>query len=424
MKLHRNLASAVAETLLDIFARGSLSDRATERTLKSRPQWGARDRAFAAAAIYDCVRWWRLLGYGIEAGDEDKISAPAVWRRLGAYLAREGHTLPDWPEFAGLDADRIRARMNDPELPRALRAALPDWLDGLCEREVGGSWPDLLAALNAQAPVVLRANTLKAPREAVGERLLAEGYATRPLPSGPDAPTAGALEAALLLDERRPVTRGAAFREGWFEIQDAASQCVAPLLQVEPGMMVLDGCAGAGGKSLHLAALLQNQGRVLACDVEKGRLEELNRRAARAGATCIETVLVSATGEDPRRGVTAAGDAELASLSGTVSRVLVDAPCSGLGTLRRQPDIKWRLTPAFLDEVRAAQRALLERYSALLAPEGLMVYATCSVLPSEGEEQVAWFVGNHSGFQVEHEVRLSPLDGPYDGFYMARLRRR
>jgi len=418
VKLHRNLASAVADTLLEIFARGSLSDRALDRTVQNRPQWGSRDRAFASAAVYDCVRWWRLLGHAAQAPEAGKVTPPEVWRRFGAYLVREGHDLPDWPEFAGLDVETLRSRLSDPALPRPVSASLPDWLDALCEREIGETWPQLLAALNAPAPVVLRVNTLKATREATRERLEAEGHITRPLTS-----ELASLPDALLLEVRRPVTRGAAFREGWFEVQDAASQSVAPLLEVEPGMLVVDGCAGAGGKSLHLAALVQNRARILACDIDKTRLEELNRRAARAGATCIETALVSPADDGPRRGVTAAGDGELQSLAGKVNRVLVDAPCSGLGTLRRQPDIKWRLKPEFLDEVRTTQRSLLERYAALLAPEGRMVYATCSILPSEGEEQVAWFVGNHDGFQLEHDVRLGPLDGPYDGFYMARLRR-
>jgi 16S rRNA (cytosine967-C5)-methyltransferase len=240
-------------------------------------------------------------------------------------------------------------------------------------------------------------------REALGGKLRNEGIQTEPLPDNPDA---------LLLRERRNVFRTKAFQQGLFEVQDASSQLVAPFLQVEPGMRVVDACAGAGGKTLHLAALMENKGQLLALDIYPSKLSELRKRAKRAKAHNIETRLIDSSKVVKR-------------LKDSAHRVLIDAPCTGLGVLRRNPDAKWKLQPEFLERVCLTQRELLQQYSKMVRPGGILVYATCSILPRENTEQVAHFLSSPSGngFTLEEERSLLASRDGFDGFYMARLRR-
>lgn len=195
---------------------------------------------------------------------------------------------------------------------------------------------------------------------------------------------------------------------GRFEIQDAGSQQVAPFLQAEPGHRVVDACAGAGGKTLHLAALMNGKGELRALDVDGRKLAALKSRAAAAGVK-VWTAQASPDVAAP--------------LSGWADRVLIDAPCSGSGTLRRQPDLKYRITAESIDQTRALQRELLREYSPLVRPGGKLVYATCSVFPGENEAQAAWFSAQAADFIMEDERRISPAETGWDGFYMARWRR-
>jgi 16S rRNA (cytosine967-C5)-methyltransferase len=273
-------------------------------------------------------------------------------------------------------------------------------LDELGVQELGERWDRELAALNGPADVVLRANTLKTNREALAAKLAAEGIETEPIEGLPHA---------LRLVERRPVTRLKLYQDGLFEVQDGGSQMIAPLLRAEPNQRVIDACAGAGGKSLHLAALMRNKGELLSLDVEEAKLEELKRRAVRAGAKIISTELI-------RQRV-------LSAMEGWADRLLLDVPCSGLGTLRRQPDLKWRLTPEFLEQIRGTQREILRTYPAMLKPGGLFVYSTCSILPSENEEQVRWLLETMGGHTLLEEYRVWPSESGFDGFYMALLKK-
>jgi len=198
------------------------------------------------------------------------------------------------------------------------------------------------------------------------------------------------------------------FRDGWFEVQDAGSQIVAPFVQAERGMRVVDACAGAGGKSLHLASLMQNRGHLIALDIDERKLIELRKRARRAGVGIAETRLIDSTKVIKR-------------LHGTADRVLIDAPCSGLGVLRRNPDAKWKLFPEVIEKVKAVQADLLQRYSLMAKAGGKVVYATCSILPSENEKQVEKFVANNGDkYKLEEERHVMPDEG-FDGFYMARF---
>ena len=391
MKLHRNLALAICATLAEIFERDAVAERAVAASFEAHPKWGKRDRAFVAQSVYEIVRWRRLLEFAVQ---DD-----SPWALLAAHLARENQSLPPWNEFKPFNAPWMRTRLQIDGLERAIEQSIPDWLDEVGARELGARWSDELKALNEEAPVVLRANTLKNSRDELRAKLSELGFATTTLDGLPDA---------LQLTQRKAVTRSPLYKDGLFEIQDAASQMVAPFAGAKPGMNVLDACAGAGGKTLHLAAQMNNEGELRALDVSEAKLAELERRAARAGAK-VQIALVN--------------DKSLTQLRGWADRLVLDMPCSGSGTLRRQPDLKWRLSPEWLERLRATQREILSRYCALVADDGEIVYATCSILSSENEQQIAWFVEAFPEWRLLDERVVSTAQTGFDGFYMARLGR-
>lgn len=408
MKLYKGLVAATVEALQDIFVKNRQADRVVEQLLKSNKKWGARDRAFIAENVYETVRWWRLVKFAAHV--EKAVESEDFWRLAGVWqlikpLHLEGHealeSLPEWPEFENIDPETVRERYQEGLQIRKIAQSIPDWIDQIGEAEVGKQWPAELAGLNKTAPVVLRVNTLKTDIATVREQL------------GPDiTETVPGVPEALALKKRMNVSGLESFKNGFFEVQDAGSQLIAPYLDVRPGMSVIDACAGAGGKSLHLAALLGNTGSILSMDIEHHKLRELERRAARNGVTNLTTMLISS-------------DKIIENLSETTDRLLLDVPCSGLGVLRRNPDSKWKLKPEFLDKIRKVQAQILENYSKMVKKGGKMVYATCSILPSESEDQVRAFTKRHKAdWQFVSEHRTSPTCDGFDGFYMALLERK
>jgi len=395
MKLYINLARAVTQSLQMIFEDGRYADKVIEKVLKQNPKWGARDRKFIAETTYDIVRWYRLLQNITEAEDGD------YWKLLGGWCIGHQIPLPAWEEFAGLNAARVTQRLDKMNNIRRFRESIPDWLDELGERELPDRWESELHALNDDAPVVLRVNTLKISRNELRARLASDAIETSAVPDADDA---------LRLQQRQNIFRNDAFKEGLFEVQDAASQFVAPFLQPAPGLRVIDACAGAGGKTLHLAALMNNKGRLLALDVEANKLEELKKRARRAGVDNLEVRHIESSKTIKR-------------LENAADRLLLDVPCSGLGVLRRNPDAKWKLSPTFIEEVRSLQQHILNDYECMLKPGGLLVYSTCSIMPSENELQVKAFLDKQQGkFELLQQRHCWPSEG-FDGFYMALMRK-
>ena len=387
------LVEAIVFSLGEIFEKGRQADKVIEQVLKSNRKWGARDRGFIAENTYEIVRWWRLLLFVSQEERPAYSDIFAIWQTL------KGNELPAWTEFAHIQPQRIRQAYEEAKKIRKVRESIPDWLDEVGAAELGQKWDDELHALNQTAPVVLRVNTLKTNREALQKQLAEDGIQTNPLPS---------LPSALALSEKKNVFQTEAFKNGFFEVQDAGSQVIAPTLDVQPGMRVIDACAGAGGKTLHLAALMQNQGRLIAMDVENWKLDELRRRARRNGVSNVETRLIEAK--------------TIKRLRETADRVLLDVPCSGLGVLRRNPDSKWKIMPEFLAQIRQTQYDILSHYSQMVKPGGKLVYATCSILPSESENQVQRFLKEQGQqWTLETETRTSPARDGFDGFYMASL---
>jgi len=272
----------------------------------------------------------------------------------------------------------------------------------LCVSELGEvTWTTEMAALNKQADVVLRVNTLNITRDNLLKELAKEEIQAVELPNHPDA---------IKLVERANVFRTEAFKQGYFEVQDASSQLVASYLDVKPGMKVVDTCAGAGGKTLHLSALMENKGQIIAMDIYESKLRKLKVRAKRNKAHNIDLRVIENT-------------KAIKKLHNKADRVLIDAPCSGIGVLRRNPDSKWKLQPEFIDNIKKIQQEILQSYSKMVKNGGKMVYATCSVLPSENQDQVKEFLASEAGkdFTFIKDKKVLASQSGYDGFYMALL---
>jgi 16S rRNA (cytosine967-C5)-methyltransferase len=380
---------------------GYYADRVIERLFKNNKKLGSKDRKFIAESVYDIVRWWRLLWVSLGA-KEPSLEKADLWRVVGAWLVINETPLPDWPELSDLNPKRILSNYEAAQLNLREKESVPDWLFELGEKELGGAWPAILTSLNHLAPVCLRANRLKTTREALKDRLAADDIETSFLRGTDDG---------LLLHERRPVHTLGAFKDGWFEVQDGASQQVVPMLAPKPGERVVDACAGAGGKTMHIASLMGNKGKVIALDVHERKLEELKKRCARGGVDIVEARLID-SGKTIKR------------LENSFDRVLLDVPCSGLGVLRRNPDAKWKLQPEDIEPLRVIQAEILSNYSSMLKKGGRLVYATCSILPSENQNQVAAFLKAHEGkWRLIEERKFLPGENGYDGFYAAALER-
>ncbi|MFK5889343.1 MAG: methyltransferase domain-containing protein [Flavobacteriaceae bacterium] len=399
MRLHRNLVLAVIDALNYIFNDGLLASKVVETTLKRDKRWGSHDRKFLAETIYEIVRWRRL--YSEIAGTKEHFTKENLWKIFTVWAVLKGYKLPDWKQFVGVPERRIKGGFAEAQNTRKIRESIPDWLDDLGVKELGAKWDAELKALNQPAQVVLRVNTLKISKLALKKQLSSEGIETKLLSNYPDA---------LVLKERQNVFISDAFKNGFFEVQDANSQKVAAFLNAKPGMRVVDACAGAGGKTLHLASILENKGQLIALDIYKNKLSELKRRAKRDGAFNIEPRLIDS-------------NKVIKKLHNSADRLLLDSPCSGLGVLKRNPDAKWKLQPEFLDKIRATQQEILENYSKIIKVNGQMVYATCSVLPSENKQQVAIFLKNNDNFRLLNEEHLCPHKTGFDGFYMALIER-
>ncbi|MFI5164755.1 MAG: RsmB/NOP family class I SAM-dependent RNA methyltransferase [Bacteroidia bacterium] len=418
MKIHKNIADAILRSLHEIFNENKYADKVIERVLKGNPKWGARDRRFIAETTYEIVRWYRLL---------QEITPPKereLENIFGTYL--------EWKNLS--PSDSIEEKIESVQFIRKIRESIPDWMDELGVAELGEEkWEKELTFLNQEAKVVLRTNTLKTTREELQKKLQAAEIDTYVLTqsvtsSSPALRTyrdvldttrsastrtdkSNNFPDALVLSKRKNVFTSPAFKEGLFEVQDASSQLVAPFLQLKNGMRVIDACAGAGGKALHISALMQNKGKVIALDTVQWKLDELKKRARRAGSSNVETHIIDSPEAIKR-------------MENTADRLLLDVPCSGLGVLRRNPDAKWKLGLEFIERVKITQQKILSDYSVMLKKSGIMVYSTCSILSSENEKQVERFIQEQNGkFELVEQKMIFPSEG-FDGFFMAAIRKK
>ncbi|SEN91824.1 16S rRNA (cytosine967-C5)-methyltransferase [Flavobacterium sp. CF108] len=403
MRLHRNLVYTTIDSLNAIFNEGEYADKVVARALKKDKRWGSSDRKFVAETIYEIVRWKRL--YAEIAEVKEPFDRDNLWRMFAVWAVLRGYPIPDWRQLEGTPERKIKGRFDELSKVRALKESIPDWMDELGVKELGEKiWAKEIAAQNQPAKVILRTNTLKGTKENLRNTLMDLNIETEYLKDQPEA---------LVLKERANVFLTDAFKQGLFEVQDANSQLVAGFLDVKPGMRVVDTCAGAGGKTLHIASLMENKGQLIAMDLYESKLKQLKLRAKRNGAFNIEYRIIDTT-------------KVIKKLHEKADRVLIDAPCSGLGVLKRNPDSKWKLQPEFIDNIRKVQSEVLESYSKIVKPGGKLVYATCSVLPSENQEQVEKFLKTDIGkeFTFIQDRKILASESGFDGFYMALLERK
>ena len=401
LKHHSFHIQAIFSALKNIFEKNEYADKAIEKEMRAQKKWDVRERSFVADVTYDIVRNWRLLFAA--SASEAKLSEKNLWNVFGTYLIFDGYQLPESNYFRGLNEKKIISQLEKLQKVRKIRESVPDWLDSLGEKELGKDWDKIIRALNQKPSTNLRANSLKTTTKELQIILAEEKINDTSLISwSPDA---------IELKYSRNVFRTEAFHKGLFEVQDASSQMVSEFLNVQPGMRVVDACAGAGGKTLHIAALMKNKGRIIALDVKEKKLQELKKRVKRADVQIVEARTIDSSKVIKR-------------LKDTADRLLLDVPCSGLGVMRRNPDCKWKLTVEEIERVKAIQKEILINFSDITKVGGKMVYATCSILPSEGEEQIKWFVKQFSDkWNLLGEKRYSPEVYHADGFYMAFLER-
>lgn len=388
MRLGGRLAAAI-EVLADIENRPRPAADALKEWGQANRFAGSGDRAAVGNIVYGALRRKRSAAWLLDGETPRALAFGALVLEWGLDAEAIAQAL-EGDRFAPPpldDAEKAALSSRDlDDAPDAVRADCPDWCISLAQEAFGERWVSELAALATRPPLDLRVNMLAA----TPHKVLAELEET-------GARLAGMLEEALRIPPvegggRHPnVQAGAAFQNGWFEVQDLGSQIAATLAGAEAGMQVLDYCAGAGGKTLALAAAMKNRGQIFAHDAEKPRLAPIHERLRRADVRNVQVI---------------ADEAGLAPLAGRMDLVLVDAPCTGSGTWRRRPDAKWRLTEQQLQMRIAEQSAILDTAAAHVKPGGRLAYVTCSIFPVENERRIANFLKTHPDFAAIQPARL------------------
>jgi 16S rRNA (cytosine967-C5)-methyltransferase len=423
--------------LLDEIDKGRAPADDTVATYFRRHRFaGVKDRAAISGHIYAVLRhralldWWIARagnGLGLDARKRMLTALKLIERwsqdemhrafdgdrfRPGAISNEEAAMLAAMPEDAAKHAD----------MPPEVAGNYPAWLEPYLSAALGENLEKEMAALNGEAALDLRANALKTDRDKAMAALKREGIGVARTPLSP---------LGLRVFERIPLATLDIFKKGFIEVQDETSQIAALLADARPGMRVADFCAGAGGKTLALAAAMKNRGHLVACDTSAKRLERATERLRRAGASIVQRVPLSSE-----------RDKWVKKHAAGFDRVFVDAPCSGTGTWRRNPDAKWRLRPKDLEELAALQAAILDSAQRLVKPGGRLIYATCSLLKEEDEAQIEQFLGAHAGFALKpigevwretiggepphpgDMMRLTPARDGTDGFFVAVMERK
>ena len=417
----RDLLYTARDVLRDMLRFDAAADAVLSRLFRAKPQLGKTDRQILADTVYQVLRHLRLF-QTLAATDE------SIGGGMELRLAILGWSGNAQSLHAALSPEQLEWRkrllaQDAMALPEAVRWSLPEWLAAALQTNYGAEYPALAQALLRPAPLDLRVNVQKARREAVLDVFARLNLPAQPTPYSPWG---------VRLEGKPALQDLTVFREGWLEVQDEGSQLLAVLLAPRRGEMVVDFCAGAGGKTLALGAMMRSTGRLYAFDVADYRLAKLKPRLLRSGLSNVYPVAIAHE-----------RDERVKRLAGKVDRVLVDAPCSGLGTLRRNPDMKWRQKPEDIAELTTKQASILQSAATLLKPGGRLVYATCSVLPEENSGIVNAFLAANPDFErvpadavlrqqgvegeglvTQGDLQLLPNRHATDGFYAAVLQRR
>ena len=389
---------------------------------KQRRYIGSKDRGAIAERVYFILRNGAALEWHLEKAKQKAsprliVLASLVLRDTmnvdqveELYSGGPQSPSPLTREESALVEGWLGKELFDPSMPKSVKYNYPNWMTPILEKTFGDEFDKAMVALSEEAPVDLRVNTLKATPKQVLAALTNEGFEPEEI--------AGVAN-GVRLKKRGALFASNTFRLGWFEVQDEGSQRVSELVDAKPGERVIDFCAGAGGKTLSIAAKMQNKGRILAWDTNKERLGQMPKRLARAGVNNVQQHLIENE-----------SDQFIKRHKQTADWVLTDVPCSGSGTWRRSPDLKWRTSAKDLDEVKVMQKNILQSASQLVKPGGRLVYATCSLFAEENEEQVERFLESEKSFEVEmfaggkKYLRLFPHRNKTDGFFAVVLRRK
>ena len=400
MKLHQNLALGIISCLEMIIKDKKALKSSLKQLLKKNRNWGSRDRRFIGAAVLEITRWQRKFS---EMGKLDPKLDRYYWNLLGVWILYKDIPLPDWENFSEINKKSINFKLKLKSKSRAIKQSIPDWLDDLGIKSFGKTlWEKEIESLNETAPLVLRVNIFRTTTEKL-QNILKKKYAieSKKIPEYPYA---------LFLDKHRKLDHLELFKKGWFEIQDANSQRVSVFAAPKPGMTVIDACAGAGGKTLHIANIMQNKGSIIALDPNNKKLEQLKIRIKRNGIRIV--TIHNLNNENYEKKYKTNADL-----------VLIDAPCSGLGVLRRNPAAKWQMNPNNIQKLIYIQQEILQKQSIYVKRGGILVYSTCSIFPDENENQIKNFLATGLGksFYLEKEETFLTHQSKGDGFYMARL---
>ena len=398
MSITLKQANHICEVVRKVMENGYTADKTINFEFRDNQIILDSDRTIIADFSYELIRWWRLL---LEINNNYPATQKVdYYQLLATWLILNNWELPDSAKFRAISKNLVKEQYNNFLKIRKIKNSIPDWLDQAGYMAYAHEWESEIDALNAVPPMFLRTNRLKIKPAELLQKLIAEGFTASSVDSAPEA---------IKLGGKSNIFSSKLYKEGYFEIQDAGSQQIASFLDARPGMRVADACAGNGGKTLHLASIMQNKGKIVAMDVKEERLKALKTRLTRSGSDIVETKLIESTKAIKR-------------LEASFDRVLLDVPCSGTGALRRNPEIKWNMNLEKLKNLNKTQSYILDNYSKLLKKDGLMVYATCSILPSENQDQVKAFFDKRNGeFELVKEQVISPAKTGFDGFYMAQF---
>ena len=402
MKTHRNVAFGIVNGLYQILEKNQAPRPYLNKIFKQNKKWGSRDRKQISEAILDCIRWKRTYEY---LGSFTEKSNNYYWELLGIWLLNKGLIFPDWDELSRLKNLKISLPLNPKTIARKIRESIPDWLDEFGVKYFDETtWEKEIQALNSNALLVLRCNTLKQDPSKL------QNYLKRDFKI--DAYRHNEIPEALIIKKHQKLNQNPLYLKGFFEIQDINSQRVARWIDPQKGNLIVDSCAGSGGKSLHLAALMQNKGKIFALDTRPKKLDQLNKRASRNGILNIQTLMTD--------------NIEFyIKYQGVIDAVLIDAPCSGLGVIKRKPAAKWQINPEKIGDYEKLQKKILLKNSTLVKKGGILVYATCSIFPNENQLQISHFLKSKEGksfILVKDQTYLANETG-FDGFYIAKLKK-
>ncbi len=394
MKWHANLYRGIIEALKLIVQQNRKAEQVLNRLFTQNKKWGKRDRTFISETVYAILRELNLYQKLTEIINNTSEETEKI---LLVYLCLK-NSVPSFVALSDKICENIKQKARELEKNPVYQTGLPTWIYKEGEQTWKDEWLNIALSLNQPSRPVLRINTLKIKPEKFKKLFRAKGYGFEET----------GLEEAIVLEKSYRLTNTVFFRKGWFELQDLSSQKAGKFIAPRKGDKVLDACAGAGGKTLQLAALMNNTGEIHAADISEAKLNILKDRARRAGVTNIKNIFV------PDKNI-------LESYRNYFDVVVIDAPCSGSGTYKRKPDLKWKWNPERFHQTIRLQKDILDLYSETLKPGGKLIYITCSVLGKENSEQMNHFLERNKNFTFVKDMHLRPdLDG-FDGFYMAEL---